>query len=78
MKHIPGPWKSAHGVIYFSAGYGHINMSHCPLAVDTAHLIAATPELVAALRRIASTTGSDDPCRWMVDLAREALTKAGL
>lgn len=31
--------------------------------------------LRAALNRIAERTGSDDPCRWMVQLARETLSK---
>lgn len=29
--------------------------------------------MYAALNKISERTGSDDPCRWMVDLARKTL-----
>ena len=31
--------------------------------------------LRAALNKIAERTGSDDPCRWMVELARQTLQR---
>lgn len=47
---------------------------HWPISVArNAPLIAAAPELVAALERIAATSMGDD-----ADIATEALTKAGL
>ena len=46
------------------------------LALEWAeHASAEIVRLRIALERIASTTGSDDPCRHFVDIARKALAE---
>lgn len=50
------------------------------LANQSGHFETNSREIAAlraALTKIAERTGSDDPCRWMVDLARDTLRKPG-
>ena len=100
MKHTPGPWKILPGneqciggtVISGANDYHVATATRTPEECANAHLIAAAPELLEALRDISATAGmiveayymSGDPermagayhLRQSIDLARAAIAKA--
>lgn len=84
-KHTPGPWKvDAMGNVW-SADTKVCEMSEHPVMASgcyrektddehraNARLIAAAPDLLAALERIADETAAT----WVCDVARAAIAKA--
>ncbi len=74
--HTPGPWKEKRALAIYSADDEPI-CAVFPAETEErskadARLIAAAPDLLAALETIA--TGNTDPAR-MVEIAREAIAK---
>jgi hypothetical protein len=76
--HTPGPWRVDFGGIYIRAEDG---TRICEYGIDepyeaNARLIAAAPELLAALQRIASSDNPYEPCGWAIKTAQAAIAKA--
>ena len=69
MKHTPGPWRINGSLEHFS-----------PLISDSApanaRLIAAAPDMLAALVLLVDGDGKPDECPRAMNAARAALAKA--
>lgn len=93
MNHTPGPWfteatsKIGHVAICDSDGFTICNPS--PMGADNARLIAAAPDLLAAVHGLLASCGPQHESetaemyqermtllQWHIDRAGEALTKA--
>jgi len=76
-KHTPGPWLAQGRYIGVKGHMSYIgecsdqngNWTNEPMAVANAHLIAAAPELLEALKDMGARYG-------LTDLARAAIAKA--
>jgi hypothetical protein len=82
MHHTPGPWfteatsKIGHVAICDSDGFTICNPS--PMGADNARLIAAAPDLLAALQAIREAAEGHVPLvnSWIAATARRAINKA--
>jgi hypothetical protein len=81
FKGTPGPWEAVDEVVYFGRD-GGISLHEAPAPVDNARLIAAAPELLAALKLMVSAYPYSPPCHgWELAVeahsaAKQALAKA--
>ena len=76
--HAPGPWRASFGAI-IPPGKGHFIASvnrRNPNAEANALLIAAAPELLAALRDLLSAIGGEESTDIWCQNARAAIAKA--
>ena len=72
MKHTPGPWKVKDGVIYCADGIPPFDATHTRIDGKgeweaNVHLIAAAPDLLAALEAVEWVPTSDPNwvrCEW--------------
>lgn len=78
--HTPGPWHIGDGTRIIGANSQRVSVcddNHATPGLANARLIAAAPDLLAALKAIADTTCNHGPnevcCR---DLARSAIASA--
>ena len=86
MNHTPGPWHIGEGkgeqIIYTEAGWAVASATvfhgkHGAQEMKAnARLIAAVPDMLAALALLVDGDGKPDECRRAMDAARAALAKA--
>lgn len=50
--HTPGPWAANGTTVFFPHNLGGFSIHRCPDAEANAHLIAAAPDMLAALEAI--------------------------
>ena len=84
-QHTPGPWESVSNIVRTarsSDGSGGFLVAECPASIgnrlEDARLIAAAPELLAALNAMLTHMGMDED-EWnkpTFDQARAAIAKA--
>lgn len=84
-KHTPGPWECVSNIVRTvrsSDGSGGFLVAECPASIgsrlEDARLIAAAPELLAALNAMLTHMGMDED-EWnkpTFDQARAAIAKA--
>ena len=76
--HAPGPWIASFGAIV-PAGKGHVIASvnrRNPNAEANGRLIAAAPELLAALRDLLSAIGGEESSDIWCQTARDVIARA--
>ena len=75
-KHTQGPWRAKYPVVYSASGSEllHIDEYDCATVFD-ARLIAAAPDLLAALKAILSATCSGAHNK-AIHQAQDAIVKA--
>lgn len=82
MEHTPGPWVDESGVIHAPVGSNIIHPAritdyfNSEEAQANARLIAASPDLLAALESMVSITPEDQNNTGIVASARRAIEKA--
>ena len=77
-EYTPGPWRYREGaLVIFPNNAGGFCICNCPDAEANARLVAAAPDLLEALERIAEVcNGYDLEAGWACKHARAAIAKA--
>lgn len=85
-KHTPGPWEVSKNGVYVVSRFAHFNIcrikselhddSITEISTANARLIAAAPDLLAALRDMLNNFGGNDNETPFIVQARAAIAKA--